>query len=193
MFRETAKFLFAISFVYFFVCFSVSFGVAKAEEVQEELPENIPKNTPKNTQETDGLREMVIKGVAFDRAVNSPVVVLSDKTLKKEFPIWIGMCEARSIELGVSNIIPPRPLTYDFFAALVRTLKAKVEKVVIVDLRDNVFYAEVVLSVDGQTVKIDARPSDAIALAARMGAPIYITNSVAKKSANEGNKTKRDI
>jgi len=181
VFRETAAFLFAVCFVYSFVCFGVSFGSAKAEEVQEEI------------QKTDGLSEIVIKGVAFDRAVNSPVVVLSDKTFKREFPIWIGMCEARSIELGVSNIIPPRPLTYDFFAALVRTLKAKVEKVVIVDLRDNVFYAEVVLSVGGQTTKIDARPSDAIALAARMGVPIYIKNSVAEKSAKEGNKTKRDI
>lgn len=189
MFRETATFLFAVCFVYFFVCLGTSFGVAKAEGVQEEIQEKIPEKV----QDSDGLSEMVIKGVAFDRAVSSPVLVLSDKTFKKDFPIWIGMCEARSIELGVSNIVPPRPLTYDFFAALIRTLKAKVEKVVIVDLRDNVFYAEVVLSVNGQTTKIDARPSDAIALAARMGAPIYIKKTVVEKSANEGNKTKRDI
>ena len=131
----------------------------------------------------DALEEMEIKGIAFDQRVQTPVVLLTDKEQNSVLPIWIGLCEARSIEIGLSDLVPPRPLTYDLIAAVIRTLNAEVERVVIVDLRDEVFYAQVEVSVDGKVSKIDARPSDAIALASRMNSPIFVKKTVLQKSA----------
>ena len=126
--------------------------------------------------------EMTIKGIGFDQQAQTPVVVLSDKKQEKLLPIWIGLCEARSIELGLSEQVAPRPLTYDMVAAIVRTMNAKVKRIVIVDLRDQVFYAQIEVSVNGTVSTIDARPSDALALASRMGAPIFVRKSVLEKS-----------
>ncbi|MEE9251849.1 MAG: bifunctional nuclease family protein [Thermodesulfobacteriota bacterium] len=127
--------------------------------------------------------EMVIKGVGFDKITGTPVVLLTDKKQGGDMlPIWIGLCEARAIELGISDSVAPRPMTYDLVAAIVRTLNAKVKRVLIVDLRDNVFYAQVEVSIDGKTQSIDARPSDALALALRMGAPVFVNKAVIKKS-----------
>jgi len=130
----------------------------------------------------DDEEEMLISGVGFDPDAQTPVVLLLNKERKKSLPIWVGLCEARSIELGLSGEIAPRPLTYDLIAAMVRTMKAKVERIVIVDLRDQVFYAQVELSINGAVSKIDARPSDAIALASRMNAPIFVKKSVLEKA-----------
>ncbi len=142
----------------------------------------------------DALEEMEIKGIAFDQRIKSPVVLLTDKKQSSVLPIWIGLCEARSIELGLSNVVAPRPLTYDLIAAVVRTINAKVDRVVIVDLRDEVFYAQVVVSADGKTSVIDARPSDAIALASRMNAPIFVKKTVLEKAALlDSNKEKRGL
>ena len=128
-------------------------------------------------------QEMEIKGIAFDQNVQSPVVLLTDKDQNSILPIWIGLCEARSIELGLSEMVTPRPLTYDMIAAIIRTIGAKVERIVIVDLRDEVFYAQVEVSIGGKVSKIDARPSDAIALASRMGSPIFARKTVLEKAA----------
>lgn len=131
----------------------------------------------------DALEQMEIKGLTFDTMVQSPIVILTDKKQNVILPIWIGICEARSIELGLSDVVAPRPLTYDLIAAVIRTMNAKVERIVIVDLRDEVFYAQVEVSVDGKVSKIDARPSDAIALASRMNSPIFVKKTVLKKAA----------
>ncbi len=131
----------------------------------------------------DSLQEMEIEALGFDRVTRTPIVLLTDKKKETVLPIWIGLCEARSIEIGLSGVIPPRPLTYDLVAAMVRTLNAEVKRVVITDLRDQVFYAQVVMSVNGKVSNIDARPSDAIALATRMKSPIYVNKSVIRKAA----------
>lgn len=127
--------------------------------------------------------EMKIGGLGFDRLTNTPVVLLTDEKKKTVLPIWIGLCEARSIEIGLSGLIPPRPLTYDMVAAIIRTFNGEVKRVVITDLRDRVFYARVVMTVNGKVSGIDARPSDAIALASRMNSPIYVKKSVIEKAA----------
>ena len=124
----------------------------------------------------EALEEMEIKGLTFDSRTQSFVLLLTD-------PIWIGLCEARSIDLGLSNKVAPRPLTYDLIAAVIRTMNAKVDRVVIVDLRDEVYYAQVEVSVEGKVSKIDARPSDAIALASRMNSPIFVKKTVLQKAA----------
>lgn len=146
-----------------FVAVSVALGVEKKNE--------------------DSLQEMEIEALGFDRVTRTPIVLLTDKKKETVLPIWIGLCEARSIEIGLSGVIPPRPLTYDLVAAMVRTLNAEVKRVVITDLRDQVFYAQVVMSVNGKVSNIDARPSDAIALATRMKSPIYVNKSVIRKAA----------
>jgi bifunctional DNase/RNase len=135
------------------------------------------------SKEKDAIQEMEIKGIAFDQNLQTPVVLLTDKEESVILPIWIGLCEARSIELGLSEKVAPRPLTYDLIAAIVRTMNAKVERILIVDLSDQVFYAQVEVSVDGKVSKIDARPSDAIALASRMNSPIYVKQTVLDKAA----------
>jgi bifunctional DNase/RNase len=131
----------------------------------------------------DNLEEMKIEALGFDRTTDTPVVLLTDKKKETVLPIWIGLCEARSLEIGMSGIVPPRPFTYDLMAAMLRTLNAEVRRIVITDLRDRVFYAQVVLSVNGKISRIDARPSDAIALASRMNSPIFVDKSVIKKAA----------
>jgi hypothetical protein len=131
----------------------------------------------------DTLQEMEIQALGFDRATQTPIVLLTDKKKETVLPIWIGLCEARSIEIGLSGMIPPRPMTYDLVAAIVRTLNAEVKRIVITDLRDQVFYAQVVVSVNGKVSNIDARPSDAIALASRMKSPIFVNKSVIRKAA----------
>jgi bifunctional DNase/RNase len=144
---------------------------------------SIPFTAEAEKGEEKAEQEMEIKGIAFDQTVQSPVVLLTDKEQNSLLPIWIGLCEARSIELGLSEIVVPRPLTYDMMAAIVRTIGAKVERIVIVDLRDEVFYAQVEVSVGGKVSKIDARPSDAIALASRMNSPIFVKKTVLEKAA----------
>ena len=142
----------------------------------------------------DNFQEMEIKGLVYDKTIQTPVVLLSDKNQDSVLPIWIGLCEARSIELSLSDMVAPRPLTYDLIAAMVRTMNAKVEKILIVDLRDEVFYAQVELSVNGKISKIDARPSDAIALASRMKSPIFVKNEVLEKAALlDSKKEKREL
>lgn len=131
----------------------------------------------------DDLQEMEITALGFDQVTQTPIVLLTDKKKETVLPIWIGLCEARSIEIGLSGAIPPRPLTYDLVAAMVRTLNAEVKRIVITDLRDQVFYAQVVMSVNGKVSNIDARPSDAIALASRMKSPIFVDKSVIRKAA----------
>jgi bifunctional DNase/RNase len=131
----------------------------------------------------EGLTEMQIYKVGYDMAAGSPIVILSGKDSQDVMiPIWIGVCEATSIEIGKSGSVTERPLTYDLFAAMVRTMHAKVERVVIVDVRNNIYYAQVEISQGGKHHTIDARPSDAIALAARMGAPIYAKQAVIERS-----------
>jgi bifunctional DNase/RNase len=162
-----------ILFVLLLIPFSLS---GKSEEKQ---------NKPEPEEE-----EMIIKGVGFDQDAQSPVVILSDKKQEKVLPIWIGLCEARAIGLGLSGDVTPRPFTYDLVAAIIRTMKAKVERIIIVDLRDQVFYAQVEISVNGMVSKIDARPSDALALASRMGAPIFVKKSVLEKAPTVGGEEK---
>ncbi len=142
----------------------------------------------------ENLEEMKIEALGFDKATDTPVVLLTDKKKETVLPIWIGLCEARSVEIGMSGVVPPRPLTYDLMAAMLRTLDAEVTRIVITDLRDRVFYAQVVLSVNGRVSRIDARPSDALALASRMKSPIFVDKSVIRKAAlTDSDAPKREL
>ena len=122
--------------------------------------------------------EMTIKGLMVDPITNMPIVILRDKDGTRVLPIWVGIFEANAIALQIENISTPRPMTHDLLRNVIQDLKASVQKIVVCDLQENTFYALIYLSLNGDTVAIDARPSDAIALALRTRAPIYVEDTV---------------
>jgi bifunctional DNase/RNase len=121
---------------------------------------------------------MSIKGLMLDPVSNSPIVVLRDDEDKIFLPIWVGIFEANAIALRLENVETPRPMTHDLLANLILELRANVTRIVINDLRDSTFFARIFLSSTGRDFEIDARPSDAIALALRTAAPIFVAQSV---------------
>jgi bifunctional DNase/RNase len=122
--------------------------------------------------------EMTIKGLMVDPITNMPIVLLRDNDGQKVLPIWVGIFEANAIALQIENIATPRPMTHDLLRNVIHDLKAAVQKVVVCDLQENTFYALIYLTVNGETVAVDARPSDAIALALRTRAPIFVEDAV---------------
>lgn len=127
---------------------------------------------------------VTVKGVAYDET-GSPIILLVDSEEQKVLPIWIGILEAHSIALALGGHDIPRPLTHDLMLNMCNSLGVTISKVIISDLRDNTFFAELYLLKDEQEgVMLDARPSDAIALALRMGVPIYLSEKVANQMLN---------
>ena len=122
--------------------------------------------------------EMTIKGLMVDPVTNVPIILLRDAEGQKVLPIWVGIFEANAIALQIENVTPPRPMTHDLLKNVINDLKASVQKVVVSDLKDNTFYALIYLAMNGDTLAIDARPSDAIALALRTRAPIFVEDTV---------------
>jgi uncharacterized protein len=121
---------------------------------------------------------MSIKGLMLDPVSNSPIVVLKDEDEKFFLPIWVGIFEANAIALQLENVTTPRPMTHDLLRNLISELDARVTRVVINDLRDSTFFAQIRVITGQRTMEIDARPSDAIALALRTEAPIFVAQSV---------------
>ena len=122
--------------------------------------------------------EMTIKGLMVDPITNMPIVILRDKEGQRVLPIWVGIFEANAIALQIENIATPRPMTHDLLRNVIQDLRATVQKIVVCDLQESTFYALVYLSRNGDTLAIDARPSDAIALALRTRAPIFVEDFV---------------
>jgi bifunctional DNase/RNase len=124
--------------------------------------------------------EMTIKGLMVDPITNTPIVILRDKDGQRVLPIWVGIFEANAIALQIENIATPRPMTHDLLRNVIHDLKAEVKKIVVCDLQENTFYALIYLALhgNGDVVAIDARPSDAIALALRTRAPIFVEDTV---------------
>ena len=126
--------------------------------------------------------EFTIKGMILDPVNNSPVVILQDTDDTTILPIWIGVFEANAIALELEHIETPRPMTHDLIRALLRQLSAAMEKIVVTDLVDSTYFAEIHLQHHGETVVVDSRPSDALAVAIRMGARIFVNEEVIRKS-----------
>ena len=125
---------------------------------------------------------MSIKGLMLDPVSNSPIVVLKDEEEKFFLPIWVGIFEANAIALQMEKIATPRPMTHDLLKNLLSELDAKVERIVINDLRDNTFFARIHLLRGDTRWNVDSRPSDAIALALRVDAEIFVEEEVLEKS-----------
>ncbi|MBX6423639.1 bifunctional nuclease family protein [Thermosulfurimonas sp. F29] len=126
--------------------------------------------------------KMKIQAVAMDPVTNSPVMILREEGGERGLPIWIGILEATAIASKLENIQFPRPMTHDLLKNILDQLQVRVPRIEICDLRDNTYYALITLDLGGREIQIDARPSDAVALALRTGAEIYVHEEVLAKS-----------
>jgi bifunctional DNase/RNase len=124
------------------------------------------------------LVEMAIKGLMVDPTTNMPIVLLRDRDNLRVLPIWVGPVEANAIALQIENIAPPRPMTHDLLRNLLQELGATLERVIIWDLRDSTFYAYLELKRNQETLLVDARPSDALALSLRTRTPVFVHTRV---------------
>jgi bifunctional DNase/RNase len=128
------------------------------------------------------LHKVSIAGLTMDPASNTPIIILKSEEDEQAVPIWIGLLEATSIASALQNIKYERPMTHDLLKNFADTLQISVVKVEVCDLKDNTFYARIYFVSKDKSFDIDARPSDAIALALRFKAPIYVEDSVMQKS-----------
>src|SRR5919202_2510896 len=131
------------------------------------------------------MQEMHIYGVSFDLVGKQPIVLLKTAEGNKFLPIWIGHPEAAAILMKLQSHTAPRPMTHDLVTDMLEQLGAQVTRIVVTELRENTFYAQITVQQDGSEVEIDSRPSDAIALAIRAEAPIYAADRVIEESAIE--------
>jgi uncharacterized protein len=128
--------------------------------------------------------KMEIKGLLMDPVSNMPVVILRDTSNGLFLPIWVGIFEANAIALEMEKVSTPRPMTHDLLKNLLTELGVRVERVVVNDLRDNTFFARIHLVRGAESLQVDSRPSDAIALALRVKAEIFVEEDVLEKSRN---------
>jgi bifunctional DNase/RNase len=126
--------------------------------------------------------EMKVRGLALDPVSNMPIIILRDDEEKRSLPIWVGIFEANAIALELEKISTPRPMTHDLIKNILESVDAKVEKIVVNDLRDNTFFALIHLRLGEEEITVDSRPSDAIALALRVGAPIFVDEDVVRRA-----------
>ncbi|MGA1367800.1 MAG: bifunctional nuclease family protein, partial [Blastocatellia bacterium] len=127
-------------------------------------------------------REVKVRGLLVDPTTNSPIVLLKDVKSEAMLPIWVGPFEANSIATEIEKVAPQRPMTHDLLRNAIRQLGGAVERVTVTELRDNTFYALIEIRVRDEVVLVDARPSDAIALALRVDCPIFIRDEVMETS-----------
>jgi hypothetical protein len=122
--------------------------------------------------------EVRIRGLMMDPATNMPIVVLKDVASETVMPIWVGIFEANAIAIEIEKMAAPRPMTHDLARNLIQYLNGSLERVVITELRDDTFYAVLWMRQDDEAITVDARPSDAIALALRADCPIFVSEQV---------------
>lgn len=129
--------------------------------------------------------EVKIRALMMDPNSGTPIIILKDVNSETMLPIWVGAYEANAIALEIEKIAPPRPMTHDLLRNLIVELGLKVDRVIVTSLRENTFYAVIELtSENGEPMKLDSRPSDAIALALRADCPIYVDLDVIQASRN---------
>lgn len=127
--------------------------------------------------------EVTVSDLRVDRASNSPVVLLREKSGTRVLPIWIGPAEAHAIAMELQGVRPPRPLTHDLLKQLLVGLGGALRRVVISAVKENTYFAELLIHRDGQLFQVDARPSDSIALALRVHAPIFAADALLDEGA----------
>jgi len=129
--------------------------------------------------------EVKVQSLGLDRTSNTPVVILQEKEGERVLPIWIGPGEASAIAMELAGMKFSRPLTHDLFASVIRGLGGSLQRVLITRVIDNTYFAELVIRRDSEVISVDARPSDSIAIALRMGAPIFTSDDMLESTAVE--------
>ncbi len=127
--------------------------------------------------------EAELSRIIINETSDQQVIVLKERHGQRSFPIVIGVVEIFAIDRRLKDIQTPRPMTHDLLDNVIKSLGARIEKIVVNDLRHHTFYAQITLSVDGRTVEIDSRPSDAIALGVASSTPIYVAEHVFEKAS----------
>lgn len=130
------------------------------------------------------LIKMTVRGIALDPITNMPIVILKDPDERRALPIWVGIFEANAIALELEKVSTPRPMTHDLLKNILDGLGITVQQITVNDLKENTFYATIDLNHNGSVVQIDSRPSDAIALALRTNAPIFVAENVVAQAKN---------
>jgi bifunctional DNase/RNase len=139
--------------------------------------------TTKDSMEVSMLKPMVISGLTVDPLTNSPIVLLKEVEGQRTLPIWIGLLEATAIASELEGIKFSRPMTHDLLKNIMGLMNVKVNRVEVCDLKNNTYFAVIHINHNGKEMSIDARPSDALAISLRMGAPIFVAEDVIKKSS----------
>jgi uncharacterized protein len=138
--------------------------------------------------------EMSIKGLMIDPITNMPIIILRDQEGQRVLPIWVGVFEANAIALQIENVQTPRPMTHDLLKNIISDLHAHVQRIVVCALKENTFYATIHITVGDQALAVDARPSDAIALALRTQSPIFVEEAVIQNARSvESGKESMDL
>ncbi len=137
--------------------------------------------------------EMRIRGLLMDPTTNSPIVILKDVSSEAMLPIWVGHFEASSIANEIEKVAPQRPMTHDLLRNVINQFGASIARIIVTELKDNTFFAVIELDWQGQTILLDARPSDAIALALRADCPIFVRDDVLRASKSTEIETVDDV
>ena len=156
----------------------IQFG--ELPRLEEELKKMT--DTQNGTHKASENIEVRIRGLMMDPTTSMPIVVLKDVASETVMPIWVGIFEANAIALEIEKVAAPRPMTHDLTRNLIRNLNARLERVVISELKDDTFYATLWIQQGDEPLVLDARPSDALALALRADCPIYVTDEVMQKA-----------
>src|ERR671918_1157127 len=144
-----------------------------------------PRPIPGPGGQRTTMQQMQIYGVSFDMVGKQPIVLLKTVDGNRYLPIWIGQAEAAAILMKLQGASTPRPMTHDLLTEILGQLDAQVTRITVTELRENTFYAQVTVQMDGTEIDVDSRPSDAIALAIRAEAPIFAADEVIEESAIE--------
>lgn len=128
---------------------------------------------------------MTVTGVRVELPSNTPIVLLREQAGTRFLPIWVGAVEAMAISSALEGVTPPRPLTHDLLVKVIEALDAEISRIVVTELRNNVYYADLVLVAGGEEVTVSSRPSDAIALSVRTGAPVFASSEVLEEASIE--------
>ncbi len=129
--------------------------------------------------------EVELSKIIINEASDQQVIVLKERGGQRSFPIVIGIVEIFAIDRRLKGIHPPRPMTHDLLDGVIKSLGARIERIVVNDLRSHTFFARIILSLNGKTVEVDSRPSDAIALGVASGTPIFVSEEVFEKLGGE--------
>jgi bifunctional DNase/RNase len=133
----------------------------------------------------EGVVPMTVTGVRMELPSNTPIVLLKEQTGTRFLPIWVGAVEAMAITSALEGVTPPRPLTHDLLRVVIEALGADLDHIVVTDLRNNVYYAELTFKIEGREIVVSSRPSDAIALSVRTGAPVFAKRDVLDEAGIE--------